>query len=225
MSSSPRFAFCLLALTALLVGCAGYRMGTRTLYRQDIRTVHVPIIRSESFRPDIGVRLTEAVQKRIEDRTPYKIADETTADSTLVCRINFDTKRVLTETRTDEPRDLRVTLASEVNWTDRLGNVLMQNRFLPPGETLFIFRNEPISYRKEANRLPPPNNAPSSRWPITLSIRWKLDGRTGLEPNRWMARPESSMGVVVFKLPYALRGLEGVPPFRRFENRMNRKRI
>jgi hypothetical protein len=87
----------------------------------------------------MGVRLTEAVQKEIEDRTPYKISDASRADSTLVCRINFDTKRVLTETKTDEPRDLRLTLAAEVNWTDRIGNVLMQNRFLPPGETAFYF--------------------------------------------------------------------------------------
>jgi hypothetical protein len=129
----------LLGGAIVFTGCAGYRLGTRTLFRQDIRTVHVPIIRSESFRPEIGVRLTEAVQKEIEDRTPYKIVDASTADSTLVCRINFDTKRVLTETNTDEPRDLRLTLAAEVNWTDRIGNVLMENRFLPPGETAFYF--------------------------------------------------------------------------------------
>lgn len=133
---SMLFSFVMLVC---VTGCAGYRLGTRTLFRQDIRTVHVPIIRSESFRPEIGVRLTEAVQKEIEDRTPYKIVDASVADSTLVCRINFDTKRVVTETRTDEPRDLRLTLAAEVNWTDRIGNVLMENRFLPPGETAYYF--------------------------------------------------------------------------------------
>jgi Lipopolysaccharide-assembly len=122
-----------------LLGCAGYRMGTSSLFRQDIRTIHVPIVRCDSFRPDLGVRLTEAIQKTIEDRTPYKIADASRADSTLACRIHYDTKRVLTETLSDEPRALRLTMATEVNWTDRIGNVLMQNRFLPPGETAFFF--------------------------------------------------------------------------------------
>jgi Lipopolysaccharide-assembly len=144
VSRLPESFVCLLllGLSIIQTGCAGYRLGTRTLFRQDIRTVHVPIIRSDSFRPELGVRLTEAVQKEIEDRTPYKIVDAATADSTLVCRINFDTKRVLTETRTDEPRDLRLTLAAEVNWTDRIGNVLMENRFLPPGETAFYFSEQ-----------------------------------------------------------------------------------
>jgi Lipopolysaccharide-assembly len=122
-----------------LLGCAGYRMGTSSLFRQDIRTIHVPIVRCDSFRPDLGTRLTEAIQKTIEDRTPYKIVDASRADSTLACRISYDTKRVITETVTDEPRALRLTMATEVNWTDRIGNVLMQNRLLPPGETAFFF--------------------------------------------------------------------------------------
>ena len=133
------YALKMMLVIVCFSGCAGYRLGTRTLFRQDIRTIHVPIIRSESFRPEMGVRLTEAVQKEIENRTPYKITGAATADSTLVCRINYDTKRVVTETRTDEPRLLRQTLAAEVNWTDRIGNVLMENRFLPPGETAFLF--------------------------------------------------------------------------------------
>jgi hypothetical protein len=124
---------------SIAVGCSGYRFGTSSLFRQDIRTVHVPIVRSDSFRPELGVRLTEAIQKKIEDRTPFKIVDASRADSTLVCRIHFDNKRVLTETKNDDPRALRLTMAAEVNWTDRIGNVLMQNRFLPPGETAFYF--------------------------------------------------------------------------------------
>jgi hypothetical protein len=123
----------------LSLGCAGYRWGTSSLFRQDIRTIHVPIVRCDSFRPDLGVRLTEAIQKKIEDRTPYKLANLSNADSILACRLHYDTKKVITETATDEPRDLRLTMAAEVNWTDRIGNVLMQNRFLPPGETAFFF--------------------------------------------------------------------------------------
>ncbi len=123
----------------LTLGCAGYRWGTSSLFRQDIRTIHVPIVRCDSFRADLGVRLTEAIQKKIEDRTPYKLANLPNADSILACRLHYDTKKVITETATDEPRDLRLTMAAEVNWTDRIGNVLMQNRFLPPGETAFYF--------------------------------------------------------------------------------------
>ena len=122
-----------------LMGCASYRMGPQSLYRTDLRTVSVPVIRSDSFRPDLGVRLTEIVQKRIEERTPYRIANQATADSTLTCRLTTDSKQVISETGTDEPRLLQTFFTVEVQWTDRRGQLLMENRFLPPSEVAFYF--------------------------------------------------------------------------------------
>ena len=59
---------CLLGLTVL--GCTGYQYGNQNLFRPDIRTVHVPIVHSESFRRGLGERLTEAIVKEIELRPP-----------------------------------------------------------------------------------------------------------------------------------------------------------
>ncbi len=123
----------------LLTGCAAYQFGVRSLHRQDIRTVHVPIVRSSSLRPDLGVRLTEALQKEIERRTQYKVTDDPLADSVLTCRVTSDTKRVLTETRTDEPRALDEAIAIQVSWMDRFGTVLLENQVLPPGELALAF--------------------------------------------------------------------------------------
>ena len=55
--------FAVFLVLALMTGCAGYQIGTRSLYRNNIRTIHVPIIKCDSFRPELGVYLTEAVQK------------------------------------------------------------------------------------------------------------------------------------------------------------------
>lgn len=126
-------------LLGISTGCANYRWGTQGLYRSDIRTIHVPIVRSDSLRPDLGVRLTEAIQRRIEERTPYKIVSDSTADSTLVCRLTSDSKEVVTENANDDPRVLRTVLTVDCSWTDRRGLVLMENRILPPGETSFYF--------------------------------------------------------------------------------------
>jgi hypothetical protein len=120
-------------------GCMSYRVGNQSLYRSDVKTVFIPMIRNDSFRPDLGVRLTEAIQKQIELRTPYKIVTRETADSTLTCRITGDSKRVITETTTDEPRALEEIVNVEAVWIDRRGMVLMENRFLPPGETALLF--------------------------------------------------------------------------------------
>jgi hypothetical protein len=124
---------------ATATGCLGYRIGTRTLYRNDIRTVHVPVIRSDSFRPELGVLLTEALQKEIEKRTPYKLSHGATADSILAVRLTSDSKRVVSETITDEPRLLETVMTVELSWTDRRNMPLIETRFLPPGEVTYYF--------------------------------------------------------------------------------------
>jgi hypothetical protein len=128
-----------IAVAFMMTGCAGYRIGTRSLYRNDIRTVHIPIIKSDSFRPELGVQLTEALQKELERRTPYKIGEFATADSIMTCRLTSENKQVVGETGTDESRLLRSAIAVEVSWVDRRNIPLIETRFLPPGETTFYF--------------------------------------------------------------------------------------
>src|SRR5690242_14757887 len=82
-------AFCILH-SAFLVGCAGYQLGNRALYRPDIRTVHVPVVQSDSYRRYLGERLTEAIVKEVELRTPYKVVDEASADSVLTVKLVSD---------------------------------------------------------------------------------------------------------------------------------------
>jgi hypothetical protein len=140
-SRRPWVSNLLIASTFLLSlsGCFGYRIGTRSLYRNDVRTINVPVVRSDSFRPELGVQLTEAVQKEIERRTPYKLADAALADSIMAIRLTNDSKRVIGETNTDEPRVLENVVTIELKWTDRRGMDLVSTRFAPPGETTHYF--------------------------------------------------------------------------------------
>src|SRR6187200_1904171 len=80
-----------------LSGCAPYRLGTDSLYSCKIRTVYVPVFESNSFRRGLGERLTEAVQKEIERRTPYKVVGSPNADSVLTGRIRTEAKGVSLE--------------------------------------------------------------------------------------------------------------------------------
>lgn len=124
---------------AWLLGCTGYQLGNATLYNPDIRTIYVPIVRNDTFRHDIGVQLTEALHKAIELRTPYKVIASPSADSTLTCRVTSQAKRTVTEAATDEPRAVETLITIEMTWTDRQGNLLMENRFVPLGELAFYF--------------------------------------------------------------------------------------
>ena len=138
-------------ILATVLGCAGYKIGTRSLYRADIRTIHVPIIKSESFRPELGAMLTETLQKEIERRTSFKHANIETADSVMTCTLTTDTKRVVSETNLDEPRLLQSIMTVEVAWVDRRGMPLIETRFLPPGETTFYF-SENVDFVPEAGQ-------------------------------------------------------------------------
>jgi hypothetical protein len=105
-------AACLVCLASWIVfaplgGCARYRVGNATLYPPDIHTVYVPIFESNSYRRSLGERLTEAVVKEIELKTPFKVVSSPDADSILTGKILADTKRVLIESARDEALDLQ----------------------------------------------------------------------------------------------------------------------
>jgi hypothetical protein len=122
--SSIRRAAMLIALLApvllSMAGCAGYQVGNQGLFPQNIRTVNVQIFESDSFRPHLGERLTEAVVKRIEQETPYKVVGSwQDADSMLTGRILHDAKHVTAESPYDDPRAMETSFHVEVTWTNR----------------------------------------------------------------------------------------------------------
>ncbi len=113
-----RFAFAI-GLLAVLAGCASYRVGSQSLYAPDVTTVYVPMIESSSFRRDLGERLTEAVVKEIELKTPFKVVGTPDADSILSARLVSDTKRVTIENQNDDPRAVEFHMAVEITWLNR----------------------------------------------------------------------------------------------------------
>lgn len=122
----------LAGITPFLSGCAGYQVGARSMYCSDVRTVHVPIIESDSYRRQLGERLTEAVIKEIELNSPYKVVGTPDgADSVLRCRLIGDQKTVTAETRTDEPRADDLTMTVQVDWLDRRNQSLIQRSEIP----------------------------------------------------------------------------------------------
>lgn len=153
------FAFCILQFSLCLVplclapftGCAGYQLGQRSLYRPDVRTVHVPIAQSDSFRRNLGERLTEFVVKDLELKSPYKVVGNDTADSVLNIRIVSENKRVLSETQFDDPRDLETDFFVQVSWVDRRGDLIMCHNDIPL-EPLLINISQTANFVPEAGQ-------------------------------------------------------------------------
>lgn len=121
-----------LAILMTAGGCAGYRVGNAALFRPDIETVYVPVFQSSSLRPGLGERLTEAVIKEIELRTPYKVVGSLEhADSILTGRIVAETKRTVVENRYDDPREVAIRFQVEVQWIDQRGRTLSAEETIP----------------------------------------------------------------------------------------------
>ena len=140
--SDIRNSFAVTVFLVLLTGCASYRVGNQTLYAPDVRTVYVPMIETNSFRRDLGERLTEAVVKEIELKTPFKVVGTPDADSILSVRMVADTKRVTIENQNDDPRALEMNMAVEITWLNRRRAPLraptalaLPAEFLPAGNT------------------------------------------------------------------------------------------
>ncbi|TWT92315.1 hypothetical protein Pla108_41140 [Botrimarina colliarenosi] len=114
----PHRRLVLLAL-CLTAGCAGYRSGSRSLYAPDVATIFVPMVESDSFRRDLGERLTEALVKEIELKTPYKVINSPNADSVLEVRLRSDRRSVQAEDQFDNPRVFTGELRAEVTWLNR----------------------------------------------------------------------------------------------------------
>jgi hypothetical protein len=122
-------ALVILGLSAC--GCAAYHIGNQSLYPSDIHTVYVPMVESNSFRRDLGERLTEAIAKEIERTTPYKVVNGGRADSVLTVRLVSEEKRVLVPSLTGNAEEIQVGIKVQVSWVDRHGRQLRDNKIVP----------------------------------------------------------------------------------------------
>ena len=132
----------LLAVAAALPGC-GYRAGGP--FRPDVETVYVEMFASKEFRRDLEFTLTEAVKKRINLDTPYRLVAREKADTILTGEVLEERQSAFApDYRSRLPREKQLTLAVRVQWKDsRTGRMLVDqpielqatDYLTPTGET------------------------------------------------------------------------------------------
>jgi len=136
------FAPLLAVLPGALTGC-GY--STTRPFRTDIQTVHVEMFQSKEVRRELEFRLTEAVAKRVEMDTPYRLAPRQRADAVLSGEILEVQNRTLGDDYAlGLPREIGSTVVVRVRMQDaRSGEILIERprlvhrtSYIPPvGET------------------------------------------------------------------------------------------
>ena len=99
----------------MLSGC-GYTI--RAPFDKSVKTVFVPVFRTQSYRRDLNLNLCEMVQKEIMQRSPYKVVGRPEgADTILEGTINFADKNTVVENPFNLPRELNATVNVNVKWT------------------------------------------------------------------------------------------------------------
>ncbi len=132
-------SFMMLSFIALLATGCGY--SAKRPFPDGIETVHVEMFQSREFRRDLEFQLTEALVKRIEMDTPYRIADLKSADTLFTGEILEVRQNVLGRRfDTGSPREQGAQVAVRYRWKDlRTGKILLERprfvhqvAYLPP---------------------------------------------------------------------------------------------
>lgn len=149
------FVSCLFA-AVFISGCSGY--SNELLYPEDIRTVYVEMFDSTSLYRGIEYELTDAVAKRIEADTPYKIvSNRSKADTVIGGHISSASRSVLTvERETGRAMEKEATLHAVVEWKNlKTGEMLISNKTVIASASYSEWQSQGFryGYTLSANRL------------------------------------------------------------------------
>ena len=141
--NTRRIVVMLLSVGAAVSSGCGY--STRRPFSTDIQSIHVEMFQSKEFRRELEFRLTEAIVKRIEMDTPYRIAPRRIADALMTGEIlSVDNRTFGDDFDTNLPREIGSTIVVRFRLQDmRTGEILAQRlrfvyqtSYIPPvGET------------------------------------------------------------------------------------------
>lgn len=104
----------------------GYRW--KSLYREDVRTVAVPILTNKDFHRGVEFSLTKSIIQQIETQTPYKVIDREKADTILEGEIvEVKTRTVSRDRDSAVPQEQLQSVTVNFVWKDlRTGKILKQ---------------------------------------------------------------------------------------------------
>jgi len=105
---------------------SGYQW--RSIYREDVKTVAVPIFTNRTFAQGAEFALSKAIVAEIEAHTPYKVVPREHADTVLEGEITNVTLRTISvDARSSLPQEQLYRVRVNFSWKDlRTGKILVQ---------------------------------------------------------------------------------------------------
>jgi hypothetical protein len=135
--------FCLLVLS----GCAGY--SNTSMYPKDVTTVYVEMFDNQSFRRGIEFELTDAVAKRIESQTPYKIVSNRDKADTVISGQIVQAKESVftTERQIGRALEKNIELRAVISWKNlRTGELLIDNKTVASLASFSEWQSQSFAY-------------------------------------------------------------------------------
>ena len=155
------FVFLFFALSAsfLLCGCGdmgGY--SNESLFDDEVDSVYIEMFENQSFRRGIEYELTDALAKRIEAETPYKvISSRDRADTIISGRLTSAGASVLTgERETGRALEKEVELRAVADWKNlKTGELIIDNLAVSAVSSYSEWQNQSFEYASTiaANKL------------------------------------------------------------------------
>ena len=139
-----------IVLSVTLTGCeegAGY--STKPLFSNEISTVYVKMFDNKSFERGVEYELTDALAKRIEAETPYKVVSSMDrADSVISGYIGRAGRGVLSaERQTGRPLEKEIVLAATVDWKNlKTGQFLIEGKQVSASATWSEWQSQGVAY-------------------------------------------------------------------------------
>jgi len=132
---TARLLMCaVLSLLAACSGAKGFKAGT--LHPTKYRSIAVPIFQNSTYDRQVGYQLTEALQKRLQQSSPYAIVGEGTADTVLRGKVTAVNLRQISQSLgTGLTEELGCTVTVDWEWIDmRTGKpIIARNGFASSG--------------------------------------------------------------------------------------------
>jgi len=126
------YALVLLIMLWCFAGCSqmsGY--SNDPIYHENVSSVYVQMFDNQTFRRGVEYDLTDALAKRIEAETPYKIISSRDRADTIISGkiISIGQVMLTTERETARALELEVEMRAVVNWKNlKTGQLLIDNR-------------------------------------------------------------------------------------------------
>ena len=144
---------CSCALMLFIISCCGcVEIGgysNESLFPKDISSVCLEMFENQSFRRGVEYELSDALAKRIEAATPYKIISSKDRADTLMTGqiVQVDEMVLSVERETGRPLEKELVLRAVVNWKNlKTGRFLIENLSVSAQATYSGYQNQDFSY-------------------------------------------------------------------------------